>query len=86
MKEEEAMLANSASCIYMIHDDASHGLGWKDQHELFGEDQVEVRTSWKSPTEAESKAHTAHINKIQTLDTAGKVSWKMLLMMKTQRM
>ena len=56
-------------CFIHLHDDASFGLGWKDKYELFGGDQVEVRTSWKSPTDDQLKAHAAHIDKIKNPNT-----------------
>ena len=49
----------------LLHNDATFGLGWQDQHALFGGKRDTVRKLWSPPTEEDKQKHARHIQDIQ---------------------
>ena len=49
----------------LLHNDACYGLGWQDQHALFGGKQQHIRKVWTPPTEDVKAKHAQHIKSIQ---------------------
>ena len=55
------------NCFFLLHDDASFGLGWKDRHALFGGTQRDAKQGWIEPTPTEAKEHAKQIATVERM-------------------
>ena len=53
------------NCFMYLHNDAYYGLGWEDQHALFGGKRQEIRKVWTPPTDEAIEKNARHIQSIQ---------------------